>query len=89
MVVSYILGFLGFFLAGKFIRLGLIEPYDVIIGEGAIWLAWITLVFNVAADVYTKAKEQGSRCPTFPGSRRNSPLMVTQRCHHPVGRKRI
>jgi|GEM_PF-6041029 len=67
MVVSYTLGFLGFFLAGKFIRLGLIEPCDVIIGEGAIWLAWITLVFNVVADVYTKAKELGIPLPDLPG----------------------
>jgi len=67
MVVPYILGFLGFFLVGKFIRLGLIESCDVIIGEGAIWLAWITLVFNVVAHIYPKAKELGIPLPYLPG----------------------
>ncbi len=66
MVVPCILGFLGFFLAGKFIRLGLIEPYDVIVGEGAIWSAWITLVFNTVAHIYTKAKELGMPLPDLP-----------------------
>jgi len=67
MVVPYILGFLGFFLAGKFVKLALVEPYDVIVGEGAIWLAWITLAFNLLADIYTKAKELGIPLPDLPG----------------------
>jgi len=67
MVVPYILGFLGFFLAGKFIKMALVEPYDVIVGEGAIYLAWITLVFNLVADIYAKAKELGIPLPDLPG----------------------
>lgn len=67
MVIPYLLGFLGFFLAGKFIKMALVEPYDVIVGEGAIWLAWITLIFNLVADVYAKAKELGIPLPDLPG----------------------
>lgn len=67
MVIPYLLGFLGFFLAGKFITVSLLEPYDVIIGEGAIWLAWITLIFNLVADIYAKAKELGIPLPDLPG----------------------
>jgi len=67
MVIPYLLGFLGFFLAGKFVKLALVEPYDVIVGEGAIWLAWITLVFNLVADIYAKAKELGIPLPDLPG----------------------
>jgi len=67
MVIPYLLGFLGFFLAGKFITLSLLEPYDAIVGEGAIWLAWITVIFNLAADIYAKAKELGIPLPDLPG----------------------
>lgn len=67
MVIPYLLGFLGFFLAGKFITLSLLEPYDTIVGEGAIWLAWITLAFNLVADIYAKAKELGIPLPDLPG----------------------
>lgn len=66
MVLPCILSFLGFFLAGKFIKLALIEPYDVIVGEGPIWLTWITLVFTLAADVYAKGKELGIPLPGLP-----------------------
>lgn len=67
MVIPYLLGFLGFFLAGKFITLSLLDPYADIVGEGAIWLAWITLVFNLVADIYAKAKELGIPLPDLPG----------------------
>jgi len=30
--------------------------HTVLIPEGAIWLAWITLVFNLDADVYANEK---------------------------------
>lgn len=67
MVIPYLLGFLGFFLAGKFITLSLLEPYDALVGEGAIWLAWITLVFNLVADIYAKGKDLGIPLPDLPG----------------------
>lgn len=67
MVIPYLLGFLGFFLAGKFITLSLLEPYDALVGEGAIWLAWIGLIFNLVADIYAKAKELGIPLPELPG----------------------
>jgi len=67
MVIPYLLGFLGFFLAGKFMTMSLLEPYATIVGEGAIWLAWMTLVFNLIADVYAKAKELGIPLPDLPG----------------------
>ena len=67
MVIPYLLGFLGFFLAGKFITLSLLAPYDTIVGEGAIWLAWMTLLFNLAGDIYAKAKELGIPLPDLPG----------------------
>lgn len=67
MVIPYVLGFLGFFLAGKFITLSLLAPYDTIVGEGAIWLAWITLAFNLLADIFIKAKELGIPLPDLPG----------------------
>lgn len=64
---------------GKFIRLPLIESYGMTLGEGTIWLAWVTLVSNLVADTYAKAKRWGARCPIFPGFRRNSPLKEAHR----------
>jgi hypothetical protein len=38
----------------------------VLIPEGAIWVDWITLVFNLVADVYAKEKELGMPLPDVP-----------------------
>lgn len=67
MVIPYVLGYLAFYLAGKFITVALIEPYDVIVGEGGIWLAWIVLVYNLVADIFAKARALGIPLPDLPG----------------------
>lgn len=67
MVVPYILGFLGFYLAGKFIDIALIAPYDDVVGEGTIGVAWLALVINLVADIIAKAKELGIPLPKLPG----------------------
>lgn len=67
MVAPYIVAFLGVYLAAKLIRADLLGPYGAIIGEGVIWMCWLTLVFNLVADAYKKLQDLGIPLPELPG----------------------
>lgn len=67
MVLPYVVAFLGVYLAAKLIQPDILGPYGMIVGEAVIWMAWLTLVFNLVADVYKKLKDLGIPLPELPG----------------------
>jgi hypothetical protein len=59
MVVPYLIGYLGVYGAAHFMDERLLGPFAKDLGAGFVWVAWLALVANLAADALGHAKALG------------------------------
>jgi hypothetical protein len=66
LVLPYVIGWLAFMGAARFIVADLLGPYSVIVGDGVTWLAWLAVVASLGARIVETVRSlYGSMMP-FP-----------------------
>lgn len=75
LVLPYVIGWMAFIVVARLITADLLGPtYQVIVGDGVTWLAWLAVVTSLGARIVSTVKELYGKLAPFPTPTDNDPV---------------